>query len=257
MMDRDNIALQWDCNAANWSLSLQQGHDLINEQFGIPFFLDQLGNIDGLEVLDAGCGEGRSSRHIAAKGARVTGVDLSPGMIAEASRKEIDTPLGIRYAVSSCADLGAYREERFHLVTSFMALMDTAHLALVLREFFRVLKVGGKLMIAVRHPCFFTPGFSLYSNSSEARAELTVSKYFVGKPYSEQLKFSQQQGCFTVTRYPYTMTDYADAILGSGLTLTALNEPRPTEEMCQQLPNLRFWQMHAALYLFIQAEKFN
>lgn len=38
-------------------------------------------------VLDVGCGIGRWSRRLAARGAKVTGVDLSPTMIAEARRR--------------------------------------------------------------------------------------------------------------------------------------------------------------------------
>lgn len=41
----------------------------------------------GASVLDVGCGVGRWSRRLAARGARVTGVDLSPTMIAEARRR--------------------------------------------------------------------------------------------------------------------------------------------------------------------------
>jgi len=41
----------------------------------------------GTRVLDLGCGIGRWSRLLAAKGAHVTGVDLSPTMIAEAQRR--------------------------------------------------------------------------------------------------------------------------------------------------------------------------
>ena len=42
------------------------------------------GPVDGLRILDLGCGKGRFSRELAARGARVVGLDLSPGMLAEA-----------------------------------------------------------------------------------------------------------------------------------------------------------------------------
>jgi 2-polyprenyl-3-methyl-5-hydroxy-6-metoxy-1,4-benzoquinol methylase len=41
----------------------------------------------GTEVLDVGCGIGRWSRTLARRGARVTGVDLSPTMLQEAQRR--------------------------------------------------------------------------------------------------------------------------------------------------------------------------
>ena len=37
---------------------------------------------DGAPVLDAGCGTGRMSRHLADRGCAVRGIDLSPGMVA-------------------------------------------------------------------------------------------------------------------------------------------------------------------------------
>lgn len=256
MNDPQNVSMYWDRNASSWSMGIRQGHDQINEYFGVPCFLEQLGNIRNLDVLDGGCGEGRCSRHLAARGAKVTGVDISPGMIAEAVHKESQAPQGIRYEVCSCSDLKRFPDECFQLVVSYMTLMDTPGLSDVIREFARVLQPSGKLMIAVKHPCFFTPGFSVYNNAQQERAGLTVSHYFINQPYLEKWKFQkQQEEAFTLIRYPYTITEYIGAILGNGLRLISVVEPRPTEEMCRKLPALSFWRQHAALFLFIEAVK--
>ena len=43
----------------------------------------------GTRVLDVGCGVGRWSRLLAKRGARVTGIDLSPTMIAQARERAV------------------------------------------------------------------------------------------------------------------------------------------------------------------------
>ena len=50
--------------------------------------LDLLGDIAGRDVLDAACGEGFLARRLAARGARVVGLDLSPRLIAMARAKD-------------------------------------------------------------------------------------------------------------------------------------------------------------------------
>ena len=125
MSDSSSVASEWNNNAVDWSSCIKGGLDVINEQFGIPYFLDKLGITNGLEVLDAGCGEGRSSRHLASRGARVAGVDVSPEMIAQAHAKESDAHQEITYHLGSCTDLNFFEDGKFDLVTSFMALMDT------------------------------------------------------------------------------------------------------------------------------------
>ena len=43
----------------------------------------------GATVLDVGCGVGRWSLQLAARGAHVTGIDLSPTMVAQASQRAL------------------------------------------------------------------------------------------------------------------------------------------------------------------------
>src|SRR3984893_17791396 len=76
----------------------------------------------GTRVLDVGCGVGRWSRLLAAKGAQVTGVDLSPTMIAQAQRQAVADGVadrcGFRSQDSSALDVG----EEFELVLGVTVL---------------------------------------------------------------------------------------------------------------------------------------
>jgi SAM-dependent methyltransferase len=54
----------------------------------LPPLLDLLGDIAGRQVLDAGCGEGYLARALAARGAHVTGIDLSPRLIELARARD-------------------------------------------------------------------------------------------------------------------------------------------------------------------------
>ena len=47
----------------------------------------ELGSLQGLHVLDFGCGHGMAAVVLARRGGRVTALDLSPGYLAEARRR--------------------------------------------------------------------------------------------------------------------------------------------------------------------------
>jgi ubiquinone/menaquinone biosynthesis C-methylase UbiE len=246
----------WDSKAINWSNSLSLGHDLINDLFGMPTFLNQIGALDNLKLLDAGCGEGRSARAFAKHGALVTGVDISQVMIEEAIRKENELPVGNKYFQSSCSNLNTLKDESFDVVTSFMALMDTSNLAEVFKEFYRILKPGQFLAIMVRHPCFFSIGFKIVANNIGERAALQNSNYFLQKPYKELLRFPREKNQeYEIERFPYTLSDYIQTLIETNFKIDAIIEPRPSVDLCQTLPNLNFWREHASLYLYIKATK--
>ncbi len=96
-------------------------------------------------VLDAGCGAGRMSRYLADRGCLVQGVDLSPGMVAEARRHHPD----LTFEVGSLADL-PYPAGEFGGVLLWYSTIHTppAGLRLVFTEVARVLRAAGHVLVA-------------------------------------------------------------------------------------------------------------
>ncbi|RBY89138.1 SAM-dependent methyltransferase [Blastococcus sp. TBT05-19] len=96
-------------------------------------------------VLDAGCGPGRVAGHLASLGLHVTGIDLSPGMVAVARR---DHP-AIRFDVGSLTALG-FPDASFGGVLAWYSLIHLPpdQLRLALEELARVLRPGGCLLTA-------------------------------------------------------------------------------------------------------------
>jgi len=106
-------------------------------------------------VLDVGCGVGRWSRLLAARGARVTGVDLSPTMISEAQRRARAEGVAdrCRFLVqdSTALDVG----ETFDLVLSVTVLqhiLDPLALRAALQRIVRHLAPGGRLVLLEAAP---------------------------------------------------------------------------------------------------------
>jgi 2-polyprenyl-3-methyl-5-hydroxy-6-metoxy-1,4-benzoquinol methylase len=91
----DTVGSIWDRNAADWIAQVRDGRDLYREVFNNPSFLEFLPDLSERRVIDLGCGEGRNTRLFAMRGARVTGIDLSPRLIEAARAAETAEPLGI------------------------------------------------------------------------------------------------------------------------------------------------------------------
>ena len=103
------------------------------------------------EILDIACGTGDFSIAIAramAPGSRVTGLDLSEGMLAVMRAKLAAAGLEDRVAcVQGDSEALPYADAAFDCVTIAFGIRNFEHRETALREILRVLKPGGKLVI--------------------------------------------------------------------------------------------------------------
>ena len=117
----------------------------------------------GERVLDVGCGTGIVAREIASRlGAtgRVTGVDLSPNMLAVASAAADREGLTIEWRKGNAEQL-PFDDRMFDLVLCQFALMFFADKTAALTEMRRVVTKSGRVLITVwqgldRHPFYQT-----------------------------------------------------------------------------------------------------
>ena len=103
------------------------------------------------EILDIACGTGDFSIAIAramAPGSRVTGLDLSEGMLAVMRAKLTAGRLDDRVTcVQGDSEVMPYADASFDCVTIAFGIRNFEHREVALREILRVLKPGGKLVI--------------------------------------------------------------------------------------------------------------
>ncbi len=257
-MPDEEVARHWDANAELWADHVRRGWDVFRLYFNNPAFFEMVGDLQGKEVLDAGCGEGYNTRLLARMGARPTGIDLSPRMIELARAEEEREPLGIRYELASLSDLSVLRDESFDDIVSTMALMDVSDLEGALREFHRLLKSSGDLFFSITHPCFRSKSFQWIRDESGDETGLVVSDYFDEETWIEEWRFEpapEEAPLFYVPIFPRTLSAYIDGLITNGFALQEIREPRPSEDECRVHPYLRRWRKHAALFLHFHAVK--
>jgi SAM-dependent methyltransferase len=219
----------WEREAERWAAwARTPGHDAY-WQYSPAFF--ELVPPAGRATLEVGCGEGRVSRELAARGHNVTSVDASPTLV----RLAAEADPGIEFVLADAAALPC-DAAAFDLVVAYNSLMDVQNMPQAVSEAARVLEPSGRLCVCITHPLADAGRFA----SPEPSAPFILEGSYFGRRRFEGT-FERDGLTITFRGWCYPLDDYARALDEAGFAIEALREPpSATEERWRRIPNFLF-----------------
>jgi SAM-dependent methyltransferase len=185
--------------------------NLINAYYERPAMLALAGDVAGRRILDAGCGSGPLFAALRDRGAIVTGIDKSAGMLAQARRRLGDD------ADLQVAELGSplpFPDGTFDDVTASLVLHYLQDWGPARAELRRVLKPGGRLIVSVDHP---------FVTSLMHREAGFEPDYFATYNYTDEWTVGGQTALLRFWSRPlHAMTG---AFTAAGFRISVISEP--------------------------------
>src|SRR5579862_9653057 len=111
-------------------------------------FVAERAMLSGARVLDVGCGGGLLAEALARAGAKVTAIDLAPGMIEVARLHALEQKLDIDYQVIAAEAVAAAEPGTFDVVTCMEMLEHVPDAAQMIATLARLVRPGGSLFVS-------------------------------------------------------------------------------------------------------------
>jgi SAM-dependent methyltransferase len=206
-----------------------------NAAYERPAVQALLGDVRGRDVLDAGCAAGEHAAWLVERGARVVALDASAAMV-ELARTRLGTAARVLQADLALAL--PFEDAAFDVVLSSLTLHYLEAWAPPLREFARVLRPGGRLVLSTHHP-LSTPAEQLENYHAVQLVEETWHAF--GEP--ARMRF-----------YHRPLARIVADVLGSGFIVRGLIEPQPMPEAEARDPVLAARFRREPGFLIVDAE---
>ncbi|ONI90890.1 SAM-dependent methyltransferase [Saccharothrix sp. ALI-22-I] len=186
---------------------------LLNAYYERPAMLELAGDVTDRRILDAGCGSGPLFAALRDRGAALTGIDASAGML-ELARLRLGADADLR--VADLADPLPFPDGAFDDVIASLVLHYIEDWGPTLAELRRVLTPGGRLIVSVEHPFAITLMQRLAGEKPD---------YFQTRNRTEEWTMGGQTAQMSFWDRPlHAMTD---AFTAAGFRINVISEPPP------------------------------
>ncbi|MFT7614754.1 MAG: ubiquinone/menaquinone biosynthesis C-methylase UbiE [Parvicellaceae bacterium] len=188
-------------------------HKPHNAYYDRPNTLSLIPEVESKSILDAACGPGKYAQILISQGANVTGFDISSKMVKLAQERNKES--GKFYVHDLSEPFEKLENQSFDYVLCALALHYVQDWNLTIKEFYRVLKPKGSLIISIEHP-FFEYNYFESKKYFEIEHVKCTWKGF-GKPIE-------------VNSYRRPLSECILPLTTNGFYIDKLIEPKPTKE---------------------------
>ncbi|OBS16537.1 hypothetical protein FPOA_12856 [Fusarium poae] len=199
-----------------------------------PRLRSYIPDLQGLDVLDLGCGFGWFARWARSTGANsVRGIEISKNMISQARARTNDTKIIYEQADLDNTKLSEDGSKIYDIVFSSLTLHYLVNLSELIQQVQTVLKPGGTFIFSIEHPIYTAPSKAEFITDVSGREYWPLDSY-----QKEGLRVTDwlAEG---VQKQHRTIASYVNLLLKTGFQIVEFDEWYPTpEEMekCDYIP---------------------
>jgi SAM-dependent methyltransferase len=228
-MVREDLNKEWLDLAPAWIREAREGRNPTrNGLLDLPM-LEACGSVEGLQILDCGCGEGRFCRMLVDRGARyVLGLDLCGPMITSA--KELQSERDA-YRVADVQDMQFIEDEKFDLAISYLNQCDLPDSDANNKEVHRVLRKGGRFVVANVHPMRSAAGGWQRTPDGEKQHAILDNYFDEGERHWKMMWAD-------FTNFHRSLSTCISGFIDAGFCIEGVIEPSITEERLALYPEL-------------------
>ncbi|SFL35088.1 class I SAM-dependent methyltransferase [Shimia haliotis] len=207
----------WNTSAQAWITSQGEDGDFSRQHVLDAPMLARVVAAAPTDVLDLGCGEGRFCRKLARLAGTVTGIDPTQALITHARALG-----GARYETAFAKAL-PFADHSFDMTVAYLSLIDIPDIPAALTETHRVLRPGGRLLIANLNP---------WTTSSQAHGypekNADGSTTLIMDHYLDCFASWAEWDDIRIQNWHRPLSFYMTELLAAGFQLTHFDEPKAT-----------------------------